>query len=508
MLPKPPSDQTGVSDLKKLYSSHVQENRYLQKQKSFIEEEKLRSLKNLSYKEANFLKKYDKYVGRASARRRESIDACILKEAELNLERAASANSKSFGRDTVSSDCPYSLDTWNKLVDVDSNLLETYKDKILRKVDGTISEDTETAFDEKRCDPEKCFEEKSDGIKTCDEISCDEDLNLLSCIETANIPFEDINDSAMNNKRHPLTPIDKALLSNRRHSDTDEDLFEQDVKLRNMAKMKSRRHSVTPGFTPSSIRVPKRRQSVDIGSMKLPSISERLNSKQGVRRKSKSDHDVSMIDPKTDTADKLRIVPRVLVNNHEATDSPSFSNISTSPRPKPNAAVFVQGETGTSIRTDNTNLNIPTKYVANLDESTLSENKTHNSDTFLPDINQSKTLIQVPTHDYLDTPPMRERSSSVASSVKSLLKSQASRRTSLTTTSLSLLVENTKGAARLRYIALLATEMEKEERQKLNLPPSDEEPSTEQIDPMIAVQNCRYLRVSKQDSSDSDEYFY
>ena len=511
------TNPTGATDLKKIFNSHIQENKYLQKQKIFLDEEKLRAFKNLSYEEANFLRKYEKYVSRSSARRRESIDANLLRQAEANLDRDVSSAQKSFDRDTVNNECPYSLNTWNTLVDVDSNILQSYKNAILRAADGDISENiSENNYPASVCNDKQSHEKTLEDYKDFTEDVSEKDFSSGSCNSVSVISAEDtnFNNSEMNSKRHSLTPIDKSLLSKLRVSDGENiQVLELDFQHANLYNNKPRRHSVTPGMTPS-VRVQRRRQSVD-GSIKLPRITESLHSKQPkeIRRKmSKSDQDVSTSDPNANTFEKHQIVPSVLVTDYNSENNPSGSKTNesfpTSPRLKPNAAIFVREDTGISVRKDNINLDIQVtnnNQVRDTNDSDINEARKHSTESFLPVISRSNTLLNSPNHDYLDTPPMRDRSVSFSSisSAKSTGKSPASRRSSMSTTALSLLVENTKGAARLRYIALLATEMEKEEREKLNLPSSEHTPSPDLKDPITAVQNCRYLRVANQDSSEN-----
>ena len=486
------SDQTGVTDFKKLYSSHIQENKNLQRRKSFIDDEKVRTFKSLSFEESVFLKKYDKYTRTYSGtRRRQSIDANILRAADSNAQRDHCVSRQSLARDFVQNDFPYSFDTWNKLVDADNDIIECHKGEILSAEDGDVHPISEVYTEKLQQlsesirsstnDWEKFKEERQDKSEKASEIEIVSDANSIE---------EQITDSTnMLRRRNSLTPIDKSLLSKSTENLTEkeETLDLEELSPRSSVKKKFRRHSVTPVLPTPGLQ--RRRQSVDIGSIKLPSISE--NAPKAIRRrKSKSNNDLiglgtEKMKPVSVESQKVPMVPKVKVNDIDADKLPH--ELSFSPRPTPNAAVFVCGDSGVSERKDVTNheqdINVSPRKQENKPEGVL------------PDINVSQTLIQTPTYDYLDTPPLRDRSQSVStcdSPVGSAGKTR--RRTSMGTTTLNLLVENTKGAARLRYIALLATEMEKEEKQRLNIvspPPKD---------PMESVKACRYLRMSNSDT--------
>ena len=492
------SDQTGVTDFKKLYSSHVQENKFLQRRKSFIDEEKLRTFKNLTFEESAFLRKYDKYTTRAySDKHRHSIDASLLRTADSNAQKNC-VSRLSLGRDAVHNDFPYSFETWHKMVDTDSDIIECHKSEILSAYDGDvhlISEgytNTITQLSEAVKASTKDWQElKNESLSNSEKIS---EIEIVS--DANSIADETIDLSNMLRRRHSLTPIDKSLLSKSTENlaENEKTFDEEKLSPRSVVKNRYRRHSTTPVLPPPGLQ--RRRQTVDIGSMRLPSIIETLKrektQKEIQSRKSKSDNDLLSLSTQKVTSipankQKAHGVTKLKVNDIDADQVPH--DLSSSPRPTPNAAVFVCGDSGVSERKD------VTDHKRDINQSP--EKQDDKAEGFLPDINESQTLIQTPTHDYLDTPPMRGRSLSVSRDSPALSTDniRASRRASMGTTALNLLVENTKGAARLRYIALLATEMEREEKQRLNIvsPPSSIAPTPEEL--MKSVKDCRYLRV-------------
>lgn len=284
-----PTNPASVTDFKKLYSSHVQENKHLQKQKSFIDDEKLIAYKHRSHEEVAFIRKYEKYCRGFSGRRRHSVDASsIFKVAEANKDRdrdkdRAVSASKSLGRDTLNNNFPYSFSTWNKIVDACSDILECNKNEILRAPDsdtavitidgiGTVSE-----VPEKHTHTQKSEEGKSNSTERAES----ESDGKPGTSSSNNSDEESMEFPSRNRRKSSLKPIDKSLLSN----DLGEEEIIELVSRGNHVKGGYRRHSVTPGFTPS-LKLPKRRQSVDIGSMKLPSITEPFRkSAKEVRRK-------------------------------------------------------------------------------------------------------------------------------------------------------------------------------------------------------------------------------
>ena len=69
------------------------------------------------------------------------------------------------------------------------------------------------------------------------------------------------------------------------------------------------------------------------------------------------------------------------------------------------------------------------------------------------------------------------------------------RRKSLCAQTLSIMVANSKGAAKLKYLALLSTEMEKAEKKRQNIT-ADPDKTLEELS------NCSYLRVSDKSQLD------
>ena len=473
------SEQSGVTDFKKLYSSHIQENKDLQRRKSLIDDEKARSIKSLSLEEAAFLRKYDKYTRAYSGRRRQSMDAGLLRATD---SRDNSVSRQSLARDFVQNDFPYSFETWHRMVDAEKDIIECHKGEILNAADCEVHS-TKEEYTGKLIELSESIKSSTNDLEKIKDKS--DKTSEIEIVSDANSLEEQTADSEdMLRKRNSLTPIDKSLLSKSTESlsENEEILDLEELSPRSVVKRTFRRHSVTPGLSASGLQ--RRRKSVDIGSMKLPSISEKAPVR--TRRKSKSNNDLVYLRTSTEMHDlkepkKAPTVPKVKVNDADKDQR----DLSFSPRPTPNAAVFVCGDSGVSERKD---------IISRKDDEHMSPRKQENKpEGILPDINSSQNLVQTPTYDYLDTPSIRDRSSSLSQDSSMGSAGKARRRTSMGTTTLNLLVENTKGAARLRYIALLAKEMEREEKERLNIVSPVPE------DPMKAVRDCRYLRMSKAD---------
>ena len=477
------SEQSGVTDFKKLYSSHIQENKDLQRRKSLIDDEKARSIKSLSLEEAAFLRKYDKYTRAYSGRRRQSMDAGLLRATD---SRDNSVSRQSLARDFVQNEFPYSFETWHRMVDAEKDIIECHKGEILNASDGEVHSTKEEYTDKLIELSESIKSSTNDWEKIKDKSDKSSEIEIVS--DANSLEEQTAYSEDMHRKRNSLTPIDKSLLSKSTESVTEnEEILDlEELSPRSVVKRTFRRHSVTPGLSAPGLQ--RRRKSVDIGSMKLPSISEKAPVR--TRRKSKSNNDLVYLRTSTENEmhdlkepKKAPTVPKVKVNDIDA--GKDQRDLSFSPRPTPNAAVFVCGDSGVSERKD---------IISRKDDENTSPRKQENKpEGILPDINASQNLVQTPTYDYLDTPSLRDRSSSLSQDSPMGSAGKARRRTSMGTTTLNLLVENTKGAARLRYIALLAREMEREEKERLNIVSPVPE------DPMKAVRDCRYLRRSKAD---------
>jgi hypothetical protein len=194
------------------------------------------------------------------------------------------------------------------------------------------------------------------------------------------------------------------------------------------------------------------------------------------------------------------------------TDSEGFTNSKAkeksprrnTPRPVANATVFVQEDP----RNDKGSIFDTAVKTEEPDAETQKPNDSEQLEEtgFLPKILVTKTdevensvtptsnRKQV-TFDDGDV-DMRDRADSDCSKITTDSDSQPRgkrRRNSLATASLKLLVDSHHGAAKLRYIARLATEMEKEELGK----------HTPEPEPDIykEIQDCRYLRVVERKGS-------
>lgn len=490
-------DKSGSTpaDLKKLYSSHVLENTTLQRQKSDIENAKQKKLRELNFNASAFLRKYDKYTNaRTSAprARRGSVDVGLVRALELNRQSRPSTScttreditkTKSLGRDSINNDCPYSLETWNILVGNNTNIIEDFKREIL------FGES-----EKQRSNSDGELNESSEHIENTDTMHSINDSRLL--------------------RRRTLKPLN---VENSLNNFNDDELDAEIMEIQNRGKVlpRGRRHSVI-GVSTS------RKMSVGTGAMKLPSIESSLRNTD--KMKSSSDEMLT----KSSSIEDLRSLKVTTKRRSTSfttgvTDPPKLSIHSPVPevntpdtrpnqRPVANAAVFVQGDHDKIRKPDNLIDNnndtsetendsmCETSSVSDVLKSARSDRSGNSSSSFLPAIStnglkvsqsDTKPLSATKRVQFLDS-PIEEQSECDNLAAKS---SGRQRRPSLTTTTLKLLVDSHHGAAKLRYIAKLATEMEKEEAAK-HTPPNSPEPN-----PYEQLSNCRYLRVQhRQDS--------
>lgn len=479
-------------DLKKLYSSHVLENTTLQRQKSDIDSAKQKKLRELINNESAFLRKYEKYTcarGTSSRQRRASVDVGLVRAIELsrpstscNVRDEAAVRFKSFARDSINSDCPYSLESWNLLVGSDTNIVDQFKKEILFGKSKT-------------------------------EIHRSSSAKELH--ETESEDMHSINESRLL-KRRTLKPLNVDNSVN----DFEENVIDAEImEIQNRGKTipKGRRHSVI-GVS--------RNTGLSLGAaMKLPSIESNLRSSD--MKKSASLEKLSKASS-TEDLRPLKVTNRRRSTNGALASEPSFLSLQSPvpevntpesenaiehktilvhqrPRPVANAAIFIQGEDRCdaykSEATDNNN-----NHLSGLDNLTVSEEpksarSNNSSSSFLPTLtNNQSTVSQNQRHTESATKrvqfqddPVSGRSDDEVSPAKS--PPRLRRQNTMTTTTLKLLVDSHHGAAKLRYIALLANEMEKEEAAK-HTPPNSPEPN-----PYEELSNCRYLRIqARQDS--------
>lgn len=431
--------------------------------------------------------------------RRGSVDAGLARalELKLNISRPTTSytnrdnlvKSRSLARDAINSDCPYSFDTWNTLVGSGTDVIEHNKRDIL-------------FGDSKR-------------------------VLLVRSRSTDEIPFnEDImyaNDRLLKEsrllRRRKLKPLNMDAAEN----DFDDDTLDAEI-----MEIQSRRKPYNGGRRHSVATVNHR--LTDMG-MKLPSIESSV--RNGDKKKSSSDERLSK-SVSTEDLGPLKVFNRRrnTTNNTAPSDIPSLSIKSPVPevqssnvigtvessfsgpersrapkRPVANATIFVQGDTGkneTPEKEQDTNNN-----VVNLDNELMEEikslcdqksprsEKTNNSG-FLPAITVNSARITLGDGPALNSSKrvkFREETSEEQTDSDGEVRGTRSGgrlcRHSMTTATLKLLVDSQHGAAKLRYIAMLAREMEKEEAAK-HTPTNSPEP-----DPYEQLTNCRYLRLGR-----------
>ena len=115
---------SSTSDIQELYRTHVHEKRILKGNMRVLEQQTVKTLKNLSAESRQFKDKFSKYI---KGRRRNSIH-------DLPLRMKSSAGSEAnrpMSRDLVCNECPYSFETWNNLIDVTRDGIDCYKSEIL-----------------------------------------------------------------------------------------------------------------------------------------------------------------------------------------------------------------------------------------------------------------------------------------------------------------------------------------------------------------------------------------
>ena len=483
-------DKTGSTpvDLKKLYSSHVLENTTLQHKKSDLESAKQKKLRELNNSTSAFLRKYDKYASVQTAsrqrQRRASVDVGLARALELRYQNSRPSTSctsrkdnvvksKSFARDSINSDCPYSLDSWNVLVDSDTDIIEQFKREILNGCDSTT---------------------EAQRSRSAEELHADEG-------ETMN----PLKDSRLL-KRRTLKPLTVDTSIGHEENALNAEIME----IQNGGKpvARGRRHSVI-GVS--------RNMSLGTG-MKLPSIESGLRNTD--KKKSSSLEKLSKVSSVEDlrplkvnkrrrntTTDAL-MSERSFMSLQSPVPEVNTPDLENVERPVANAAIFIRDDSKSANSTDfncnGTSLGEQSDIFGMSDVlKTPRSDDSNMSMNFLPAISTARTTGS--TND----PPMESVSSKRVQfmdddklvntlepanvGTKSPQKYRAKH--TLTTATLKLLVDSHHGAAKLRYIALLANEMEKEEAAK-HTPRNSPEPN-----PYEQLSNCRYLRVHpRQDS--------
>lgn len=427
--------------------------------------------------------------------RRGSVDAGLARTAEvkLNISRPTTSctnrdnlvKSRSLARDAINSDCPYSFDTWNTLVGSGTDVIEHKKREILYG------------------DSERILLVRS---RSTDEIPSNEHIMYA-------------NDRLLKESR--LLPRRKLKPLN---MDSAENDFDDDTLDAEIMEIQSRRKPYNGGRRHSVATVNHR--LTDMG-MKLPSIESSVRNSD--KKKSSSDEGLSKSVSTEDLGPlKVHSRRRNTTNNTASSDIPdvqssdvsgtvdsSFSGLErlkAPKRPVANATIFVQGDTGkneTLEKEQDTNNNVVKldneliEEIKSLcDQKSPRSEKTNNSG-FLPAITVNSARITLGEGTALNSSKrvkFREETSEEQTDSDGEVRGTRSGgrlcRNSMTTATLKLLVDSQHGAAKLRYIAMLAHEMEKEEAAK-HTPTNSPEP-----DPYEQLTNCRYLRLGRrQDDS-------
>ena len=505
------------SNLQKLFSSHVLENQTLKRQKSDLDNEKRKRLRELNNNEHLFLRKYEKYAVPRNKSRRGSIDAELARAIEVNYHTYNRPSSqiadRSFAKDSITDECPYSLETWNRLVDSEKSIIDENRQDILYGDEKDKAENEDYNSDK---DTEMLLDEM---FKT--------NLNLLESGKRLQ-------------RRQTLKPIEK-IKNDYNEDSVDEEIVEIQLK----QKKRGRRHSVALGALYGGqlnrdigLKLPSIRESKDSFSKRKnsgsdpdfkSSIPQKHSSEENIsftgRKLTKNGRKFSLADNRTHLSladfsdsipnteksiqnlsltDKVECIKPPVQDINESDSEEITSNLSkrksisqiNTPRPVANATVFVQEDS----RTDKGSIfDTPVKTEDHETPKPKETGQTEES-SFLPkilitkpdDISSSATPTSSRKHVSFEDidGEMRDRSDSNSSKITTDSDSQPRgkrRRNSLATAALKLLVDSHHGAAKLRYIAKLATEMEKEELGKLAPEP---EP-----DIYKEFQDCRYLRV-------------
>lgn len=452
------------TDLKKMYSSHVLENMGLHRQKSGLDHAKAKKMRELSHNENIFLRKYSKYAVPGFNKRRSSIDAGLIRNIEMNNSRPqshtiATTKDKSFGRESVNSECPYSFETWNSLVDSGTSIIEKRKNDILY------------GNEEKR-DTEKPITDDYEARKT----------PLLKRSNSLK-PVLKSNEDDSSSEITELHNFRKAQSRGRRHSvalgaiSTMGPPKNSDVKLPKIGDKKSSlKSSSTPDLVESNDRI-KTEKSVSFEKTILKTRCHKG------RRYSSADIQLDM---------KSRI-PSISVTDNDNDLIHHDFGLEKDVRPVPNAIVVVRKDHDETTKSEQKQIK----------EGTIPSELTREINV-LPSIPQSPSQSPSPDRDEEKTSDdginnCEISDISVISATPSSLRAKSPyrrRRGSFSLAELKLLVDSHHGSAKLRYISKLATEMEKEERAKQGLDKNG--------DVYKELENCRYLRVPSSEVDNSE----
>lgn len=509
-------------NLQKLYSSQVIENYGLQRQKSDLDHEKIKKLRELNNNEHLFLRKYKKYAVPGRRGRRGSIDAELVRAID---ERGAKSRSKrqSAGKSFISNDCAYSFETWNRFLDIEKSVLDENKREILFSDDDQANQNND---------------------------SLDEDTEMI-LDEMARTNISLLEQGKLLRKRQTLKPLETT-----KANFDDEAIDEEILEIQFKNKKRGRRHSVALGALHSGqlgkdpvLRLPsinesfgsithKSTSSLDLNAQKFHSSDENISGlklTKNRRKLSLSDNEINLSMPSpvqetyTNNDSKFKETEKASRGKERlpSLDNAADSNNSVSPevkistdngakdvntenksfkqknnqRPVPNATIFVRGETSDKQNSIFDCENNPDKMRSkNCDDGENSSILPRIDIANLHDVaNDTKKEKHISFEDENQTSVRCDsRSSKLTHDTdnKPVMKS-GGRRGSLATASLKLLVDSHHGAAKLRYIAKLAHEMEKEEIAKF---PPEPEP-----DIYKELNSCRYLRVPRKNSSESQQ---
>ena len=461
------------NDTEYVDGEHVKQSLGLDRHKTDLDQTKTDKLRpvNFDKEDLAFLQKCEKHA-KPDSPRRSSIDASISKVNEVNMIENQSVklneghvSQKPKRRSTISEDFPYTLDNSRPIADHEKNLItDSYRRSIL--------------FGEKR---QKDGDEKKPTLVKKQTLK---PINVRSpTIEFSHDGYDD-----------EIRMIQGGF---RKRSNT-ADSMDLDTSIN---KLRSRRQSAE-----------------NMSVIRLPSIKP-LNKYSPRTRKKKTLSTSSSLEMSDEDCGETKSGLTICAS--KSVDSIKGILRKTSPNPVANASVFIHTEPEPQPHMGNVRRSSFDISSLIKDENPQFENlqrKTRSpSVSFLPIIPQSPTLVhrenvsveREQEHELKHSQNDTTKESGDLNSVSSECSPRLSRRSSLTTSALKLKVDTHHGAAKLRYIARLAHEMEKEETARL--PPEERpipvEKKQEEIHDkaFLELRNCRYLRMTdRQESSDND----
>lgn len=504
---------SSTSDLQKLYSSHVQERSVLNRHKSTLDIAKWKKLRELNNNEDLFLREHEQYISPKHRRnKRASMNAELVrvigdelktKERSSRIKRYASDTT--IDRDAVCSECPYSLESWNQLVNSEHSIVDGYKQDILlsghAEEPGTYEKKTDMLLGE--------------PLKACTRLF-KRRQTLASLIKTNDNSDSGVIDTVALNIQAKL----KAR--GRRNTVSNCDIFGSHV-----SSLDSALKLPSIGKKPGSISSRKKSLTAYVSDQQPLSNSTyehidehglpfRGNNVINGRRVSLTDGIVNL--EMQSPVSNIRINHAYSVCEGEKKDM--CSEGSNNARPVANATIFVQGDladihkTESAYETDNYKKTSNTEQIPTPGSVMAAPppGTTHHlvENNHVKDKTKHVTIGQVMSNNKADNKSMW------ADCIGRQIAQSRRRRVSRGTAGLKLLVDSHHGAAKLRYIVKLATEMEKEatgkKTAKTELELYKTELATEcksqvyskhnaesESDRFKNLNECRYLRIAQKD---------